>query len=332
MDLTTHYLGLKLKNPLIASSAPPNANLDHLRRLEDAGAAAIVLPSLFEEQIEAMDSRFNAIVAAATGNNPEAQQHYLPPTQIASGPYGLVPERYLELVRRARASLSIPVIASLNGAAAGNWLDYGRKIEQAGAHALEVNLYRTPTDLDEAGEAIEAAYLAVVRELRGQLSIPLSVKMSPYFTNVGNMARRFVEAGADGVVIFNRYLQPDIDLNRLTLASSRTLSQPADMRLPLQWVALLAGQVRASLAASTGVGNAQQALGYLYAGADAVMLASAVLRDGPPCLSRLLNELNNWLDARGVASLDVVRGAMSFARLKNRNAWVRSHYLEPFQG
>jgi dihydroorotate dehydrogenase (fumarate) len=331
MDLTTQYLGLTLKNPLLASSAPPNAGLDHLRRLEDAGAAAVVLPSLFEEQIEALDSQFDAILAAGTGNNPEAQHHYLPAMHLASGPYGLIPEHYLELVRRARESLSIPVIARLNGTAPGHWLDYGRKIEQAGAQALEISLYTAPTDPGQSGAEIESSQLSAVRALRGQLSIPLSVKMSPYFTNVGNMAQRFIEAGANGVVIFDRYLQPDIDLQRLTLSIDQALSQPAEMRLSLQWIALLAGKVRASLAASTGAGNAEQALKYLYAGADAIMLASAVLGDDPGCIRRLLDGLGAWLDARGVASLDVIRGAMSFAKLKNQNAWVRGQYFEQRQ-
>jgi dihydroorotate dehydrogenase (fumarate) len=215
--------------------------------------------------------------------------------------------------------------------ALGSWLDYGRKIEQAGAHALEINLYTVSDDLQATGAQIEAGLLTTVRELRGQLSIPLAVKMSPYFTNVGNMAQRFVEAGANGVIIFNRYPQPEIDLHRLTLAGELALSQPVDMRLPLQWIALLAGRVRASLAASTGIGSAEQTLKCLYAGADAVMLASAVLRDGPGGISRLLDELDAWLDARGVASLDVIRGTMSFARLKNQQAWIRGQYFERLQ-
>ncbi|MBN3809890.1 MAG: dihydroorotate dehydrogenase-like protein [Paraburkholderia tropica] len=331
MDLTTSWLGLKLGNPLVASASPANGELDHLMRLEDAGAAAVVLPSLFEEQIDAVGSRREAILSMGVDHSAEAPQHYLPPVHIASGPYGLLPERYLDLVRRARDRLSVPVIASMNGTTPGGWLDHGRQLQQAGAHALELNLFAVPTDLSESGSAIEMRYVRTVQELRGALTIPLSVKMGPYFTNVGNMASRFVEAGAAGLVIFNRFVQPDIDLHRLALSSEPVLSQPVDMRLPLQWIGLLAGRVQASLAASTGVENAEQVIKYLYAGADVVMVTSAVLRDGPGCFSTILRGLDEWLETRGVASLDGIRGAMSFARLKDPGAYTRGQYLAQLQ-
>ncbi|ETN84076.1 dihydroorotate dehydrogenase 2 domain protein [Necator americanus] len=282
MDLTTSWLGLVLGNPLVASASPANAELDHLLRLEDAGAAAVVLPSLFEEQIEAVGSRREAILSMGVDHSAEAPRHYLPSLHIASGPYGLLPERYLDLVHRARDRLSIPVVASMNGTTPGGWLDHGRRLQQAGAHALELNLYAVPTDLSESGSEIEMRY-------------------------------------------------PDIDLHRLTLSSELVLSQPADMRLPLQWIALLAGRVQASLAASTGVGNAEQVIKYLYAGADVVMVTSAVLRDGPGCFSRILRGLDEWLETRGVASLDGIRGAMSFARLKDPGAYTRAQYLAQLQ-
>ncbi|PYE17842.1 dihydroorotate dehydrogenase (fumarate) [Paraburkholderia silvatlantica] len=331
MDLTTSWLGLVLGNPLVASASPANAELDHLLRLEDAGAAAVVLPSLFEEQIEAVGSRREAILSMGVDHSAEAPRHYLPPLHIASGPYGLLPERYLDLVHRARDRLSIPVVASMNGTTPGGWLDHGRQLQQAGAHALELNLYAVPTDLSESGSEIEMRYVRIVQELHAELTIPLSVKIGPYFTNVGNMARRLAEAGASGLVVFNRFVQPDIDLHRLTLSSELVLSQPADMRLPLQWIALLAGRVQASLAASTGVGNAEQVIKYLYAGADVVMVTSAVLRDGPGCFSRILRGLDEWLETRGVASLDGIRGAMSFARLKDPGAYTRAQYLAQLQ-
>lgn len=328
MDLATQYLGLRLSNPLVASAAPSNADLGHLRRLEDAGAAAVVLPSLFEEQIASAGGRYDAILAAGIENNPEAHQHYLPPGHAEQGPYGLGPDRYLECVRRARESLSIPVIASLNGTTPDGWADYGRALQEAGAHALELNLYSVPTDLDEMGEQIEARCLRVVHALSSQLDIPLSVKLSPYFTAVGNMAQRFAEVGANGLVVFNRYPQPDIDLRTLKLSSELTLSDAADIRLPLQWIALLAGRVPVSLAASTGVETAEQVVKYLYAGADVVMTTSAVLRDGPGCFKALLDGLREWLDARNLATPADIRGAMSFARLKNPHAYARDHYFE----
>jgi dihydroorotate dehydrogenase (fumarate) len=331
MDLTTQYLGLTLKNPLVASAAPSNADLGHLRQLEDAGAAAVVLPSLFEEQIASADGRFDAILAAGANNNPETHHHYLPPAHIAQGPYGLLPERYLERVRRARESLSIPVIASLNGATPDGWEDYGRRLQEAGAHALELNLYSVPTSIDETGGQIEARCVRVVHTLREQLDIPLVVKMSPYFTSVGNMAQRFADVGANGLVIFNRFLQPDIDLRTLALSSELALSHATDIRLPLQWIALLAGRVPVSLAASTGVESAEQVIKYLYAGADVVMTTSAVLRDGPACFTRLLDGLREWLDVRGVSSPARIRGAMSFLRLKDPGAYTRGHYIDTLQ-
>jgi dihydroorotate dehydrogenase (fumarate) len=328
MDLATQYLGLTLRNPLVASASPSNADLGHLQRLEDAGAAAVVLPSLFEEQIATAGGRLDAILAAGIENNPEAHHHYLPPAHVARGPYGLAPDRYLECVRRARESLAIPVIASLNGATPDGWADYGKQLQEAGAHALELNLYTVPTDLDETGEQIETRCLRVVQELRSQLDIPLSVKLSPYFTSVSNMARRLAEAGANGLVIFNRYPQPDIDLRTLRLSSELALSQASDIRLPLQWIALLAGRVPVSLAASTGVETAGQIVKYLYAGADVVMTTSLVLREGPGCLTTLLDGLHEWLEARGLATPASIRGAMSFARLKHPHAYARNHYFD----
>ena len=331
MDLTTEYLGLTLKNPLVASAAPANAEPGHLRRLEDAGAAAVVLPSLFEEQIASADGHFDDILAAGTGNNPEAHGYYLPPARIAQGPYGLQPVRYLERVRRARESLSIPVIASVNGVTPDGWADFGHRLQEAGAHALELNLYSVPTSLDETSDEIETRYVNVVRTLRAQLDIPLAVKMGPYFTAVGNMAQRFADAGANGLVIFNRFVHPDIDLRTLSLSSELPLTSAADIRVPLQWIALLAGRVPVSLAASTGVESAQEVIKYLYAGADVVMTTSAVLRDGPACFTRLLDDLRAWLDARGVGSLARIRGAMSFVRLKNPGAYTRGQYLDTLQ-
>jgi dihydroorotate dehydrogenase (fumarate) len=323
MDLTTSYLGLTLRNPVIASVTPASANLDHLRRLEDAGAAAVVLPSLFDDEHDGAPGDWrDTIVAAGTGNNPEAQQHYLPQ---AAAPDGVAPDRYLELVRRARECLAVPVIASLNSAAAGGWQDDGRLLEQAGASALELNLYAVPADLAQTGTQIEERQVQAVRALCGLVSIPLSVKMGVHWTNPGNMAQRFVQAGAAGLVIFGRLAQPDIDLRRLTLSAQLPLSQATDMRVPLQWVALLAGRVSASLAASTGVEDAAQVVKYLYAGADVVRVKSAIIRNGPPCLGTMVDGLAQWLEARGIASPDVIRGLMSFAKLKDPGAYTRAH-------
>jgi len=326
MDLTTSYLGLTLKNPVVVSVAPVSANLDYLCQLEDAGAAAVALPSLFDALGDATGNGNappgrDTIVAAGTGNNPEAQQYYLP-SSITADAHGLTTDRYLDLVQRARARLSIPVIASLNSATAGGWQNDGPLLEEAGASALALNLYAVPTDLAETGAAIEERYVQAVRALCGQLGIPLSVRMAPHFTNPGNMAQRFVQAGAAGLVVFNRPALPDVDLRHLSLSSGLPLSQAVDMREALRWVALLAGRVNASLAASAGVESAEQIIQYLYAGAQVVMVKSAIIRHGPAYLGQIIDGLASWLDARGIASPDVIRGLMSFVKLKDPSAYI----------
>jgi dihydroorotate dehydrogenase (fumarate) len=328
MDLTTQYLGLTLANPLVASAGPLNANLGFLQRLEDAGAGAVVLPSLFEEQIASATGQFDAIMASAVAdNNPEAHYHYLPTASIAQGPYGLLPDQYLEHVRRARESLSIPVIASLNGSSPDGWENYGRLLQQAGAHALELNLNVTPYTIEETGESVEQRCVQVVQSLRAQLDIPLAVKISSRFTAPVNMAMRFAQAGANGLVIFNRTLEPEIDLRTLKLKSEIAQTCPVDIRLPLQWIALIAGRVPVSLAASTGVESATEVIKYLYAGADVVMATSAVMREGPQCFTKILKGLREWLDVRGV-SPGRIRGLMSFARLKDPGVYIGTHAID----
>jgi dihydroorotate dehydrogenase (fumarate) len=325
MNLTTGYLGLTLRNPLVASPAPANAELGYLRALEDAGIGAVVLPSLFEEQLLAQRDRLDAILAQGEANNPEARS-YLPP-QAGAGPYGVGPDDYLELIRGAKAALEVPVIASLNGSTPGGWTGYAEQIEQAGADALELNIYHVPVDIEESGGAIEQRYLDVLAQVRQAVRIPLVVKMPPYFSAVGQMARRFVDSGADGLVIFNRYLQPDIDLLRMRLSSELELSQPAEMRLPLLWTALLAGRLPCSLAASGGVESAEQVIKYLLAGADVVMTTAALLRHGPGYAATLLADLERWLELRQVDSPDRLRGVMSHARLRTPGAYQRANHI-----
>lgn len=325
MNLATSYLGLSLDNPLIASSSPANAQLAHLRRLEDAGIAAVVLPSLFQEQIEAEQERLAAIIAQGQDNNPEAQG-YLPPH--ASAPYGVGPDGYLELIRTAKAALGIPVIASLNGASTSGWTDYAALIEQAGADALELNIYYVPVDIQLSGAALERRYLEVLEAVRSTVRIPVVAKLPPYFSSFGHLATQMVEAGADGLVIFNRYIEPDIDLLRLRLSRELALSQSEEMRLPLQWIALLAGRVDCALAASTGVETAQQVIKYLLAGADVVMTTSALLRHGPGHVRTLLDGLGAWLAARNLEGLGPIRGAMSWSRLGEPGAYARANYIE----
>lgn len=324
MNLATSYLGLELRNPLIASSSPQNGEIDHLRRLDDAGIGAVVLPSVFQEQLEAQQNALDLLLAQQENNSPEAQS-YLPP--IDCGPYGLGPERHLALLMQAKRELSVPVIASLNGNSLSGWTDYATQLEEAGADALELNIYFVPVDIEESGTAVEQRYLDVLGAVRRAVKIPIAVKMPPYFSAVGNMAKRLVEGGADGLVLFNRYLQPDIDLARMEPSNELVLSAPDEMRHPLMWTALLAGRIEAALAASTGVENVDQIVKYLLAGADTVMLTAAILRHGPGHVSTLLADLEAWLDSRRLDSLAQIRGNMSWLRLNKRDNYLRSNYL-----
>ncbi len=324
MRLETRYLGLTLANPLVASPSPANARLEHLQALADAGVGAVVLPSLFEEQLLAQQDRFETILAQTESNNPEARG-YLPAQAV--GPYGVGADAYLELIRRAKAALGVPVVASLNGSTAGGWTAYAAQIAAAGADALELNIYHVPVDVDESGAAVEQRYLDVLAAVRAAVAIPIAVKMPPYFSSIGHMAQRLVAAGAGGLVLFNRYLQPDIDLATMQLSSELELSTPAEMRLPLLWTAVLAGRVPCSLAASTGVEAAEQVIKYLLAGADVVMTTAALLRHGPGHVATLLAGLREWLDARRVDSLDRVRGVMSRARLRRADVYERANYI-----
>ncbi|WP_213771841.1 dihydroorotate dehydrogenase-like protein [Bradyrhizobium sp. dw_78] len=325
MSLATHYLGLSLKNPVVASAAPVNAQLDHLRRLEDAGAAAVVLPSLFQEQIEAEAALHDHLTNSAAYNSPEASD-YFPPT--AAGPYGVGPDAYLDLISSARAALSIPVIASLNGSSEAGWIEYAKLMQQAGADALELNMYFVPVDIALTGQSVEDRYVDIVSAARKATTIPLAVKLSPYLSSLGNLAQRLHKSGANGLVLFNRLLQPDIDPVTLRLVEGVHLSTRAEMPLPLFWIALLAGRTGASLAASTGVENADDVVKYLLAGADVVMTTSAVLRHGAGHVTGLIRDLETWMEARQFASVSDLRGLMSWKRSSHKERYGRPSYIK----
>jgi dihydroorotate dehydrogenase (fumarate) len=323
MSLATTYLGLTLKNPLIASASPLNARLDNLRRLEDAGAAAIVLPSLFQEQIEHEELANDARTQAYEDSSPEAMT-YFPPT---SGPYGLAPARYLDLLRRATAALSIPVIASLNGSSKAGWTDYARMLSDAGAAAIELNMYHIPADLLESGHDIEARYIDIVGAVCGAVEVPVSVKLTPYLSAIGHFATVLVAQGAAGLVLFNRLLEPDIDLVAMKLTDRLALSTPDELRLPLLWTAILAGRTPASLAISSGVGETEAVVKSILAGADAVMTTSALLRDGIGAMTVLVEGLRRWMEEREIADLAAMRGLMSWQRAQDRSVYTRANYL-----
>jgi dihydroorotate dehydrogenase (fumarate) len=322
VDLRTTYLGKELVSPLVASASPLWSRLDMLQRVQEAGAGAVVLPSLFEEQIEHEAWDLHSLLEGWSSRFSEAQG-FLPELDD----YNTGPGPYLEFLEQAAGSLSIPVIASLNGSSIGGWVRYAKEMEDAGADAIELNVYFVPTDPEMSSAMVEDRYAELVAAVRAATAIPLAVKVGPYFSSLPSMARRLVEAGADGLVLFNRFLQPDLDLETLEVVPYLELSTPSEMRLPLRWIAILRGQLSASLAATTGVHTAEDALKMFLSGADVVMMTSALLRHGPEYLRLILDGVETWLDERGYASVEEARGSVSQAAVPDPAAFERSNYM-----
>jgi dihydroorotate dehydrogenase (fumarate) len=318
-DLATQYLGLQLASPLVLASSALSNRVEYLETAEGHGAGAVVLRSLFEEQIEAAGTALDEELSRGAESSPEART-YFPPQRVG-------PHEYLSLVERAKKALDIPVIASLNCCAPGSWTEYARDIEQAGADALEVNLYAVEADPACSAAQVEARYLDVVREVRAAVRIPIAVKLSPYFTSLANFASQLDRLGVNGIVLFNRFLQPDISLDKMAAAPAMTLSSPAEALVPLRWIALLHGRVRAHLAASTGIYDAQGALKQILAGAQVVQLASALVKNGIPHLGKVLAGMEDWLDKRGLGSVDVARGTLSQRSVQDPGAYERAQYV-----
>lgn len=323
LSLETGYLGMRLRNPFVASASPLGRDLDRLLLLEAAGAAAVVLPSLFEEQIEHDAFQVHTALEHGTESFAEALS-YLPEMTA----YNTGPERYLTLIERARNSLRIPVIASLNGASPGGWTGYARKMQDAGAHALELNVYFVAADIEETSEQVERRYLDIVEEVRRAITIPLAVKVAPFFSATAHMARRIVDAGADGLVLFNRFYQPDIDLENLVVVPNLQLSTPVELRLPLRWIAILHGRVQASLAATTGIHDHFGAIKLLLVGADVTMMASALLLHGPGRIESAIAGLTSWMSEHEYASVEQLKGSMSWRGAPNPSAFERANYME----
>ena len=323
MDLTTTYLGLKLKNPLVPSASPLSHTLDSMKRLEDNGASAIVMYSLFEEQIAHESAELNHYLSYGTESFAEALT-YFPEVDE----YNLGPDEYVELLHKAKASLGIPVIGSLNGISTGGWVKFARKIEEAGADAIELNVYYIPTDPKLTGADVEDRYLDVLRSVKGTVKIPVSMKLSPFFSSLSNMAHRLDAAGADGLVLFNRFYQPDIDLESLDVTPNVILSTPQALRLPLRWVAILHGRVKASLAATSGIHSTQDVLKMLMAGADVTMMCSALLRNGPQRLKEILAELDRWMLEHEYVSVKQMKGSMSQKSIADPAAFERANYMK----
>lgn len=321
-DLSTTYLGLKLKNPLVASASPLSKKVDNVRRLEDAGASAVVVYSLFEEQINHESQELDFYLTRGADSTPEAQT-YLPDI----GFYNVGTDGYLEHIRQLKAAVDIPIIGSLNGVSSGGWISYAREIQAAGADALELNIYYLPVDPLMTGAELEAVYLELVRDVRDQVSIPVAVKLSPFFTALPNMARRFTEVGANGLVLFNRFYQPDFDLDNLEVVPSLHLSTSHDLMLPLRWIALLYGRMPLDLALTGGVHTAQDVIKGMMAGAKVTMLAAELLLHGIGRMTELRDELEQWLVTHEYESIEQMQGSMSAINVADPEAFERANYM-----
>ncbi len=322
-DLATTYLGLQLRSPFVASAGPLTGDPAMWRRLEEAGAAAIVLPSLFEEEIEQEAFAVDFAIEHGADQFGEALT-FLPELPVAE----VGPARHLALVEKAREALTIPVIASLNGTTPGGWVRYAKHLADAGADAIELNLYDVVVDPTVTSAEVEHRYVELVEEVRAEISVPLAVKLSPWFTALGNLAVRLEAAGADGLVLFNRLYQPDIDLDSLTVVPRLALSAPAESRLPLHWIANLRGSVQCSLAASSGVHDGADAMKLLLAGADVVMSTSALLRHGPEHLRTVERFVRDWMVERDYVSVDELRGSVSREHVPDPQVYERANYYQ----
>jgi len=322
MDLSTTYLGLKLAHPLMPGASPLATDLDQVRRLEDAGAAAIVMHSLFEEQIAMEQAAALDHVDAHDESSAEATSYFPRPEA-----YRLGPDDYLALIAKIKAAVKVPVIASLNGVTKGGWLSYARQLQQAGADAIELNVYQLATDPSENGQMVEDRTAEMVIAVKGAVKVPVAVKLSPFYTSLAHFARRLAKAGADGLVLFNRFYQPDIDVEELQVERSLHLSNSSELNLRLRWLAILSGRMRTSLAVSGGVHTAIDAIKAIMTGACAVQMVSALLEKGPDSLRKIRTEVAQWLEKHEYESLEKMRGSMNLASCPDSSAYERANYM-----
>jgi len=322
MDLTTRYLGMTLRTPLVPSASPLSDDLDNIRRMEDAGASAVVLYSLFEEQLTREREALQHHLTHGTESFAEALTYFPAPDEYRVGP-----EEYLEHIRKAKAAVGIPIIAGLNGSSIGGWVEYAAMMQQAGADALELNVYFVATDMDRNPLEVEQTYIDILKAVKRVVQIPVSIKLGPFFSNMANMARRLDEAGADGLVLFNRFYQPDIDLETLEVKPNVLLSTPQAMRLPLRWIAILYGKVKASLAATSGIHHAEDVLKMLMAGADVTMLCSTLLRNGIGYIREIELKLCEWMEEHDYQAVEQLQGSMSQKHCSDPAAFERAQYM-----
>ncbi|HLG16419.1 MAG TPA: dihydroorotate dehydrogenase-like protein [Blastocatellia bacterium] len=323
MDLSTEYMGLKLKNPIVPSSSPLSHSVDSIRRLEDAGAAAVVMYSLFEEQITMESFYLDYYLSHGTESYAESL-NYFPEMQR----YNLGPDEYIELIRRAREAVDIPIIASLNGVSTGGWIDYACQMEDAGASAVELNVYYIPTDPYVVSTEVEHMYIDILRDVKRVVSLPIAMKLSPYFSSTAYMARRLTEAGAEALVLFNRFYQPDFDLEKLEVAPRLVLSTSEELRLPLRWVAILYGRVPVYLAITSGIHTYEDVLKALMAGADVAMMASELLQNGVHRIGEVLTEMSRWMEDHEYESVAQMIGSMSQKHVAEPSAFERANYMK----
>lgn len=323
MNLTTNYLGLELKNPIVPSAGPLSHEIANIKAMEDAGASAVVLYSLFEEEIEQESLELYHHTTANQESSAEALDYFPEPFEFSVGP-----EKYLEHIRKAKEAVDIPIIASLNGKSVGGWIDYAKKIEQAGADALELNIYFLAGDPKKPGLEIEQEYLNIIKGVKMNVNIPIAVKMHPFFTSVPWMAEQFTNVGADGLVLFNRFYQPDINLETLEIEPSVLLSTPVDLRLPLRWIGMLYGKVNADLAATSGIYNETDVIKMIMAGAKVTQILACLLKFGIPQIKEILNQMVYWMEINEYESVEQMRGSMSYKNVANPSQFERANYMK----
>ena len=326
MDLRTNYMGFELKNPLVPSASPLSASVDNLRRMEEAGASAVVMFSIFEEQLRQEEAFMEGAMNSGAESFAEAVTYF-----PAADDYAVGPERYLDIISRAKQAVRIPVIGSINGVTNEGWIEYARRIQKAGADGLELNIYYIPADPALTGAQVEQRYLDIIASVKAAVTIPVAVKLSPFFSSMANMAKRIDETGVSALVLFNRFYQPDFDLEEMEVLPHLNLSTPYEIRLPLMWIAMLRGRIKASLAATRGVHSATEVVKYLMAGADAVMTTSALLKNGIGYLGTLLADLEKWMDQHEYASVAQLKGSMSQQAVADPSAFERANYIRTLE-
>lgn len=323
MDITTSYLGFKLKSPIVPSAGPLSEDVSKIKEMEDAGAGAAVIYSLFEEQLEHDELELDHHTSTPAESFAEATSYFPEPFE-----YKLGPEEYLEHIRKAKEAVNMPIIASLNGKSLGGWIDYAKKIEEAGADALELNIYELATDIDKKCEEVEKKYIHIVRRVRSEINIPIAVKMHPFFSSVANMSNELSKAGANGLVLFNRFYQPDINLETLEVEPNVLLSTPMAMRLPLRWIAVLHGRIKADLAATSGIYSEEDVIKMIMAGANVTQVLACLLKFGIGHIADIIAKMEKWMEEKEYESVEQMRGSMSYMNVDDPSKFERANYMK----